>query len=103
MRMSISPHVEGNDVIWAIKFQRSTQAAMVDDRRLQLRVNQMGVVVAASAGTPGSLFGVEPEKVLGMELTSLVDVFHEYSLTGWWGYKQQTDFSAGYSSLCPDK
>ena len=82
MRMSINSHVEGTETFWAIKFQRSSSAAMLDDRRLQLRVNQMGVVVAASSGTPGSLFGVEPAKVLGMNLSELVDVFHDYAKKG---------------------
>lgn len=62
--------------------QKTTMTAMTDERRLRLKVNSQGVVLSVSAGTPTSLFGMDPNKCVGMILDELVDVFAEHTKQG---------------------
>jgi hypothetical protein len=49
----------------------------LDERRLVVEVDMRGVVQAiVSTTTPGTLFGFEPQKLMGKSLGDVVDVLH---------------------------
>jgi hypothetical protein len=52
-----------------------------DARRLSLWVDDSGCVVATSK-SPASLFGADPERLVGCQLASLVDVFTDWCAAG---------------------
>lgn len=84
VKASISHHpgTLGQGATWAVSFTRSTEAAAADERRLLLRVKVDGTVVGVSSGTPSTLFGWDPLRLVGTRLEALVDIFYEYAKDG---------------------
>lgn len=84
VKASISHHpgALGQGAMWAVSFQRSSEAALADERRLQLHVKVDGTIVAASRGTPQPLFGWDPARLVGQRLDAVVDVFRDYAKGG---------------------
>lgn len=84
VRAAISHHAGslGQGASWAVAVTRSSEATAASERRLQLRVRLDGTIASANNGTPGSLFGCEPDRLAGSRLDALVDVFWEHSKAG---------------------
>ena len=72
----------GQGAAWAVTFTRSSEAALADERCLELRVKFDGTIVGASRGTPQQLFGWDPARLVGQQLDVAVDVFREYTKGG---------------------
>lgn len=68
----------GSDTTWAVTVERSSQAQLLNERRLQLLVGSDGKIVWATPGCPSSLFGQDPASMVGTKISSLIDVFTEY-------------------------
>lgn len=67
-----------SDTTWSLNVERSSQAQLLNERRLQLLVSAEGLITWATPGCPGWLFGYEPAALIGMKLSSLIDVFRDY-------------------------
>ena len=68
----------GGDHTWAVKIERSSQAQLLSERRLQMLVGPDGKVVWAAPGTPNWLFGWDTADLVGVPLARIVDIFTEF-------------------------
>lgn len=66
------------ETIWSLTVERSSHAQLLNERRLQLLVSADGRITWATPGCPFSLFGFEPAALIGMKLSSIIDVFRDY-------------------------
>ena len=49
-----------------------------------MHVNEAGTIVHVGGGAPTSLFAFQPEALLGKQLATVIDVFHEWERKGEW-------------------
>lgn len=82
VHLDISAHaVSETEQHYTVAITKSTPEAGLDERRLLLRVNENGYVVAASP-SPASLFGLEPRDLRNRKLSDVVDVFSSWTQQG---------------------
>jgi hypothetical protein len=67
-----------SETLWAVKVTRSTKAALLAERRMQLLVASDGRILWASPMSPAALFGLEPSALVGQKLQTFIDLFAEY-------------------------
>lgn len=67
-----------SDTIWAIKVDKSSQAQLLNERRVQLLVSAEGRIIWTTPSSPTWLFGYEPSTLVGTKLSSVIDIFTEY-------------------------
>jgi hypothetical protein len=82
VRMTLTQGSQGIDTYWSATFSRLAPAALLDEKRLRLRVDMSGVIVAAGSGTPSTTFNCEPEALVGQRLEGMVDAFADYCAEG---------------------
>jgi len=75
--VDITQHDNGERVSHVVRIEPSSESARLDSQRLVLGVGESGSVVAVNPGAAKSLFGFQPQSLVGCRLSAFVSVFRE--------------------------